>query len=299
MIVVFGSINVDLVARVERLPHAGETLTGQSFAMLPGGKGANQALAANRAGSDVRLFGCVGRADGLAVVALREISRSSIDVTGVIECDASTGVALIHVDDNGENCITVVPGANANARASQVPDEILSRDTVVLMQLEVPVDDVALLARRARSRGARVVLNAAPAAQLPPSLLNDVDVLVVNESEALALDDSASPDPQAAARNLASASRTVIVTCGANGALYVHRGELRIQRSARIEAVDTVGAGDALTGALAAALDRGDDFATAVREGVAAGSLACLTPGAQTSLPDRKSILQMAATLIA
>jgi ribokinase len=267
--------------------------------MLPGGKGANQALAASRAGSDVRLFGCVGRGDELAAVALRELSQSSVDVAGVLECDASTGVALIHVDAKGENCITVVPGANASARASQIPDSLLSQGTVVLMQLEVPVDDVALLARRARSRGARVVLNAAPAAQLPSSLLNDVDVLVVNESEALALDDSASPDPQAAARNLASASRTVIVTCGANGALYVHRGELRIQRSARIQAVDSVGAGDALTGALAAALDRGADFATALREGVAAGSLACLTPGAQTSLPDRKWILQMAATLIA
>ena len=298
MIVVFGSINVDLVARVERLPRSGETLTGRSFAMLPGGKGANQALAASRAGSDVRLFGCVGRGDGLATVALREISRSSIDVSGVVECDGSTGAALIHVDDKGENCITVVPEANAIARAMQVPDAMLSRDTVVLMQLEVPIDDVALLARRARSLDARVVLNAAPAIPLPPHLLDDVDVLVVNESEATTLSESGVADVEEAALNLSSASRDVVVTRGAHGALYVHRGELRVQRAPRIDAVDTVGAGDAFTGALAAALDRGDDFATAVREGVAAGSLACLTPGAQTSLPDRKSIAQTAATLL-
>jgi ribokinase len=297
MIVVFGSINVDLVARVQRLPRAGETLTGRSFAMLPGGKGANQALAASRAGGDVRLFGCVGRADGLAAIAMREISQSSIDVAGVVTCDASTGVALIHVDDDGENCITIVPGANASARAAQVSDAVFSRDTVVLMQLEVPIDEVALLARRARLRGACVVLNAAPVTRLPPSLLDDVDVLVVNESEAMEF--SESTDVHGAVRNLASASRSVVVTCGAKGALHVHRGELRAQRAPPIDAVDTVGAGDAFAGVLAAGLDRGDDFATAVREGVAAGSLACLTPGAQSSLPDRQSIADMAATLLA
>lgn len=298
MIVAFGSINVDLVARVQRLPHAGETLAGQSFAMLPGGKGANQALSASRAGSDVRLFGCVGRADRLAAVALRELVHSSIDVTGVSECDASTGVALIHVDAKGENCITVVAGANAHARASQVPDAILSRDTVVLMQLELPIDEVARLARGARSRGARIVLNAAPATRLPPGLLDDTDVLVVNESEAITLARGTVTNVHDAALHLASMSRTVVVTCGAAGALYVHHGKLSIQRAPRIEAVDTVGAGDAFTGALAAALDRGDDFATAVRQGVAAGSLACLTPGAQSSLPDRKSIAQLAATIL-
>jgi ribokinase len=239
----------------------------------------------------------VGHADGLAPVALREISRSSIDVAGVVECDGTTGVALIHVDDEGEYCITVVPGANARARASQIPDAILSRDTTVLLQLEVPVDDVALLARRARLCGARVVLNAAPATRLAPRLFDEIDVLVVNESEALTLAEMAGTNIHDAVRKLASASRNVVVTRGAHGALYVQRGELCMQRAPRIDAVDTVGAGDAFTGALAAALDRGDDFTTAVREGAAAGALACLTPGAQTSLPDRQSIVQMAATL--
>ena len=117
--------------------------------MLPGGKGANQALAASRAGGDVHLFGGVGRADGLAVAALRALAQSAVDVAGVVECDAPTGVALIHVDDRGENCITVVAGANASARAAQVPDAMLSRQAIVLMQLEVPLDEVP------RSRDAR------------------------------------------------------------------------------------------------------------------------------------------------
>jgi len=298
VIVVFGSLNVDLVARVPRLPQSGETLKGESFAMLPGGKGANQALAASRAGGDVHLFGSVGRADGLAVAALRALAQSAVDVAGVVECDAPTGVALIHVDDRGENCITVVAGANASARAAQVPDAMLSKQAIVLMQLEVPLDEVASLARRARQRGARVVLNAAPATRLPRTLLDDVDVLVVNETEALALCETATTDVLHAAHRLASASAgSVVVTRGALGALYVHRGEVGQQRAASIDVVDTVGAGDAFAGALVAALDRGEEFATAIREGVAAGSLACLTSGAQDSLPARDAIAHMAASL--
>ena len=128
MIVVFGSLNVDLVARVPRLPQPGETLKGGSFSMLPGGKGANQALAASRAGGDVHLFGCVGRARWLAV-ALRALARRPSTWPASLNVDAPTGVALIHVDDRGENCITVVAGANANARAAQVPDAMLSAGT--------------------------------------------------------------------------------------------------------------------------------------------------------------------------
>src|SRR4051794_32373637 len=122
MIVVFGSINVDLVARVQRLPQAGETLTGRSFAMLAGGKGANQALAARRAGGDVTLFGCVSCDEAMNSIALRALVRNGVDLTGIHNVAAAPGVALIHVDDLGENCITVVAGANAHARATQVPD---------------------------------------------------------------------------------------------------------------------------------------------------------------------------------
>src|SRR3954471_103186 len=198
MIVVFGSVNVDLVARVQQLPRAGETLAGRSFAMLPGGKGANQALAARRAGGDVTLFGCVGRDEAMDSIALRELVRDGVDLTGVRKIDAAPGVALIHVDDHGENCITVIAGANAHARASQVQDAMLTAGTTVLMQLEVPVHEVAALARHARQRGARVILNAAPAAMLPLELFDDVDVLVLNELEAKRLAGSVDVDLQAA-----------------------------------------------------------------------------------------------------
>jgi len=152
--------------------------------VLPaGGKGANQALAAARAGAAVRLFGCVGR-DAMAPIALRNVREAGVDLAGVREVGVPTGVALIHVDDAGENCIAVVAGANAEARAAQVPDAILHSATTLVMQLEVAIDQVSALAERARNRGARVVLNAAPAHALPAKLLNAIDLLVVNETEA-------------------------------------------------------------------------------------------------------------------
>ena len=184
MVVVFGSINLDLVARVARIPAPGETVAGSSFATAPGGKGANQALAARQAGADgpdvrrrrrrrVRGAGAREPARGR-----RRPGRRGRPST------RSTGVALIGVDDDGENAIVVIPGANAHARAAQVPDTLLAASTTVLMQLETPLPEVAALAARARRAGARTVLNAAPAAALPDALLRDVDVLLVNEHEA-------------------------------------------------------------------------------------------------------------------
>ena len=298
MVIVFGSINVDLVARVQRLPRPGETLAGSRFAMAAGGKGANQALAAARAGATVRLFGCVGR-DAMAPIALRNVREAGVDLTGVREVGAPTGVALIHVDDAGENCITVVAGANAEARAAQVPDAVLNSATTLVMQLEVAIGQVTELAERARSRGARVVLNAAPAHVLPVNLLDAIDVLVVNEAEAGVLTGAGDgDDARSRCLRLAACGRTVIVTCGARGTVYAWRGELGEQPAQRIDPVDTVGAGDACTAAIAAALDRGEDVPQAVRDGVAAGTLACLREGAQDAAPAREEIARLAATLV-
>jgi len=297
VIIVFGSINVDLIARVPRLPRPGETLRGRTFSMLPGGKGANQALGAVRAGARVRLCGCVGR-DAMASIALRALRAEGVDVDGVRESDATTGVALVHVDDAGENCITVVAGANAHAHAAQVPDALLTAGATVVMQLEVPSGEVAALARRARQRGARVILNAAPALALPAGLLEDVDVLAVNEAEAIALAGGVgAEDLRTFCLRLATAERAVVVTRGAMGVLYSWNGKIGEQAAPRIDVVDSVGAGDAFNAALAAALDRGDDFEAGVREGVAAGSLACLRAGAQDALPMRDAIVRVASTL--
>jgi len=297
MVVVFGSINLDLVAHVARMPAPGETLSGRSFSSVPGGKGANQALAAARAGGQVKMFGAVGR-DAFAANALCNLAASGIDLSGVVAVDTPTGIAMIHVDAQGENAITVIAGANDCARASQVPDTLLGPATTLVLQLEVPVDEVARLVGRAS--GARVILNAAPAVPLPAELFDQVDILIVNETEAAML--GTERGLPATPREFAEAAatrygNTVIVTLGSRGAVALCDGAAITVAAPPTHVVDTTGAGDALAGAIAAALDRGAPLRQALAEGVAAGSLACAVRGAQAALPTRSAIAQLAATL--
>lgn len=297
MVVVFGSLNIDVVARVARLPAPGQTLLASELLVTPGGKGANQALAACRAGARVRLYGCVG-VDAQSEQALVLLREAGVDLAGVAAVEGLTGVALIHLDAQGQNTITVAPGANAAARATQVPDSALAPDTTLLVQLEVPPDEVAAVARRAAGRGARVVLNASPAASLPPDLLADIAVLVVNETEAQALaDDLGAPDLPALCARFVRTAATLVVTRGAQGALYTSAEGVHERAAPRVAAIDTVGAGDAFTGALAAALDRGADFNRAISEGLAAGALACTRPGAQVAMPQHDEIRTLADAL--
>jgi ribokinase len=297
MVIVFGSINLDLVARVARMPLPGETVRGQAFATVPGGKGANQALAAARAGARVAMFGTVGR-DAFGAAALANLEGAGVDLTGVQAVDAATGVALINVDAHGENAITVVAGANGEAHAAQVPDAALRPDAVIVMQLEVPVAEVMMLAGRAR--GTRIVLNAAPAQALPEDLLRMIDTLVVNASEA-AFAAAELGLPEDAGQFAADASErygcSVVVSLGSRGALAAREGELVYVAAPETLVVDTTGAGDALVGAYAAALDRGASLRQALTEGVAAGSLACARHGAQAALPAHAEIAALAATL--
>jgi ribokinase len=297
MVVVFGSINLDLVAKVARIPLAGETLSGSSFDSMPGGKGANQALAAARAGAQVKMFGAVGR-DAFAASSLANLEASGVDLSGVVAVDAPTGVALIHVDARGQNAITVIAGANGDARAIQVPDADLGPGRTLVLQLEVPLAEVQQLA--ARANGAHVVLNAAPAAALPDGLLRHVGTLIVNESEAAtvgaALGLPTTPDAFAAAAS-ARYRFTVIVTLGSRGAIAVHGAEKIAVAAPSIAVVDTTGAGDAMVGAYAAAIDRGEPLRRVLAEGVAAGSLACTGRGAQGALPLRSAIRKLAEIL--
>ncbi len=297
MVVVFGSINLDLVAQVARMPLPGETLTGNAFSVSPGGKGANQALAAQRAGARVRMFGAVGR-DAFAAAALANLELGGIDLSGVTALDAPTGIALIHVDAHGENAITVIAGANGHATAAQVPDDALGPEATLVVQLEVPLAEIALLLRRVR--GARVILNAAPAGALPDPVLRAIGVLVVNESEAAVIGAAlgTATEPEAFAVAVAARYRNaVVVTLGARGALAVQGDAVIAIVAPPVSVVDTTGAGDALVGALAAALDRGTSLRDALAEGVAAGSLACAGAGAQAALPAREAIATLAATL--
>lgn len=292
MIVVFGSINLDLVVRVRDLPGAGETVLSDGLASYPGGKGANQALAALRAGADVRMVGAVGR-DGFAGVALALLREGGVDLSGVAESDSPTGVALIAVAESGENQIVVASGANGTVRVGQLEGVAFGAGDTLVLQREVQAPEVFAAARLARARGARVVLNNAPAG--PIEAWGDLDVVVVNEHEVAALGGSVERPPEAAV----AAGVAVVTTLGAEGAAAWWR-EAGAWRQVRVKAmairpVDTTGAGDCFVGALAAALDRGEGMEAALRFGVAASGLACLVPGAQPSLPMREAVLEALA----
>jgi ribokinase len=293
MVVVFGSINLDLVTRVPRLPSPGETLIGSGFASYPGGKGANQALAAARAGAGVRMYGAVG-CDAAAAGALALLRAASVDIAGIRAVDASTGCATILVDDAGENAIVVVPGANERADPDAVPDAALTPGAVLLLQQEIPAPANAALAARASRAGTRIVLNAAPARPLDRELLAMIATLIVNESEAAALGPLLGWPGEAGTFAAAAAAAIdgleVVVTRGAAGAISV-RGHDRIHLPApNVQVIDTTGAGDAFVGAFAAALEAGDDRRRALSIAIAAGSLACTMHGAQPALPTRESI---------
>lgn len=287
MIVVVGSINLDLTARVDRFPEPGETIAGTSFAAVPGGKGANQALAARRAGAKVAMAGAVG-ADEFAEIALSGLVDAGVDIGSVDRIDCPSGVAMIHVDASGQNCITVIPGANGRVQGQVIADAALGAGTTLVLQLEIPLATVQALAIRARRLGTRVMLNAAPALGLPLALCEALDALVVNEHEAAALATAfgmpSFPEAFAIAFHRAHRCAT-IVTQGPRGAVAVAGGKLLRVGAPRVEVVDTTGAGDAFVGALAAALDRGAPWPRSLAEGVAAGSLACLYAGAQAALP--------------
>ena len=297
MIVVFGSINVDLVTRVTKIPAPGETVLGPSYSVIPGGKGANQALAARRAGAQVSLAGAVG-ADGFAESALALLRADGVDLSAVATVEAPTGAAFISVDAKGENAIVVAAGANALARASQLAALSLGKGDILLLQREVPDVEGEAAAHAARARGARVVLNLAPAGAITESWLRALDVLMMNEHEAQAVSDTfqlGERDPVAIARAVdARFGVAAIVTLGAAGAAAWTGGVQHRVAAPRVTVVDTTAAGDAFTGAFAAALERGLALPAAMREGAAAGSLACTLPGAQPSLALRAAITALA-----
>jgi ribokinase len=293
MIVVFGSINIDLVVPVERLPRPGETVLGPHYTLVPGGKGANQALAAARAGGQVCMIGRVGR-DGFADLALAELKAAGIDLSSLERDALPTGCALIPVDRDGGNLIIVASGANSGTIERQVADELLTPDTLVILQMEVPLAENWRLVERAQRRGARVMLNCAPAAEVPRATLGALDWLVVNESEAelLARDLSlTAADARAAGAAIATAvATTVIVTLGGDGAVAFSGTDVWTVGTLPITPIDTTAAGDAFVGAFAAAMAGAADLPTALHRASIAGGLACTIAGAQPSLPTKVAI---------
>jgi ribokinase len=291
-VIVVGSINIDVVMRLPRLPAPGETVLGGVFAPHHGGKGANQAVAAARAGAPVHLVGAVGVADGADAVAALE--AEGIDAARVIRCDGPTGHAVVLVDSGtGENQIAVAPGANALVSAGQVSESFAALaagpEDVVVLSFELPAEPLREAARIAAQAGARIVVNPAPAQTGREDLLAGA-IITPNGSELRALVAQAglAPglDPESAALTLARhTGGAVIVTLGADGALLADGARGEHFAAHRVRAADTTGAGDTLTGVLAASLAQGDGLRDSVRRAVAAATLAVTRPGARAGMP--------------
>lgn len=289
MISVVGSLNMDLMARVTRLPEPGETVLAREFQRSPGAKGANQAVAAARAGSAVEMVGRVG--DDLYGRELLESLSSAGVVTRHVRTDAQqpTGLALIAVDEQGQNEIVVVPGANAALTPEDVDAaaDAISASAIVLLQLEIPLPTVSRAVSLARQAGSTIVLNPSPARPLNPAFLECIDLLVLNAREVAQLSGVGPPiEPAEAARLLVDGGvGAVVVTLGAEGAVIVSsEGETDVP-AFPVEPVDTTGAGDAFLGNLAHALESGGSLPEAARFASAAAAASVLRPGAQPSLP--------------
>jgi ribokinase len=286
-IVVVGSANMDLVGLAPRLPRPGETVLGDEFVMNPGGKGANQAIAAARAGGDVEFLGAIG-SDAFGVTISARLTASGVDIAHVRTSYGPSGVAVIMVDHAGENTILVSPGANRTFDDLE-PDEraVVAAADVLVCQQEIPASTVAAAAQAGHTSGTLVILNAAPARELSPDLLDAVDLLVVNEGEALAITGGEAPD---LARLLELVPR-VVLTLSGEGARYADREGRSVHVPAYpVEVVDTTAAGDAFTGALAVAWGEGRDMVEAVRWACAAGAASVRKIGAYPSLPSRADI---------
>ena len=294
MILVVGSSNIDLVASVDRLPSRGETVLGYRFAQSFGGKGANQAVAAARAGANVAFLSKLGEdANGLLIeqhLAAQGLSRPIL----LRDAEFPTGVAMILVDLSGENQIAVVPGSNGRLAPADLRQhrELIAGARVLLLQMEIPRETVFEALRLGRECGLTTILNPAPAAPLPSDLLRLIDILTPNESEAQAL--TGSTDPEEAARILTDRGvGSVVVTCGADGAFLRVGNDVTHIPGFLVETIDSTGAGDAFNGALACAVAEGVPIKSAIVRANAAGALATTGRGAQESMPTKDDIEQL------
>jgi ribokinase len=298
-IVVFGSINMDLVVTAPRLPKPGETLTGHSFRTVPGGKGANQAVACARLGVTTEMVGRVG-GDVFGEALLENLESNRVGIKYIAQDEhTASGVAMIAVDDAAENNIIVVPGANGKVGPLDLVqlEQALAGARVLLVQLEIPLEVVSAAVEMGHQKGVSVILDPAPARQLPSEIYPWVDVLTPNEIEAAALvgyplDDRESVQ-QAAQTLLEWGCRRVVIKMGGQGAYAADATGGQFYPAIPVQAVDTVAAGDAFNGAMATALCEGKSFSQAIQWGLAGGALAVTKAGAQDAMPDRVALLEL------
>ncbi|MGB7286312.1 MAG: ribokinase [Salaquimonas sp.] len=288
-VIVFGSINLDLVTKVKSHPHPGETVMGSSYQMLPGGKGANQALAAAKAmdkAADVLLVGATGQ-DDFGKLALSNLQSAGVDLSCIANTKSGTGIAMIAVNELGENNIIVCSGANAEASADQLSSIVFEPGDILLTQQETQLDEIWQAHSMAKASNVTVVHNAAPAGEIPSKAFKNIDYLIVNESEALSMSAKLSLGVESAeqsAKDISNQTDTsVILTLGKNGAFSVNNSVPRTFAAPTVEAVDTTGAGDVFCGTFAAALATGVPQHTAIEKSLVQASEACLTFGAQSN----------------
>lgn len=292
MITVFGSTNLDQVGTVSRLPKPGETVAGGTFSMAAGGKGANQALAARRAGAEVRHFSAVG-ADAFADLALELLKADGVDLTSLKISSGPTGIAMIFVDGHGENVIAVLPGANGTLTPDDAEKALagLGEGAVLMLQQEIPQAATERALDLARAQGVISILNTAPFLENTKSIAPKAAILVANETEFGLLSGTGIEELDAAMLEWSTAhDQTVIVTLGPDGAKAATRTGVISVPAMKVKPVDTVGAGDTFCGYLAAGLDSGLDLEAAMRRAAVAASLACLNPGAQPAIPYARDV---------
>jgi len=303
-IAVIGSLNMDLVVRAPRIPKPGETIIGtHDLQMIPGGKGANQAYCSAKLGAEVAMIGRVGD-DIFGEQLVNNLNKAGVNTHYIIQdIEASTGIAMIVVDESGQNSIVVSPGANGRVAPSDIShaEAVFLSANLILLQLEIPLPTVIEAAQLAKKHGVKVLLNPAPAQKLPNELLSLIDIMIPNETEAAILSEyDVSTDngiKQAAAKLHQSGIKTIIMTRGSQGASLITENKITHFPAFPIKAVDTTGAGDAFVGSFAVAFAEGKSITSAIMFGNAAGALATIKPGAQPSMPSRDDLDKLLQTI--
>ena len=301
-VLIFGSLNLDIVTYLERMPLPGETVVGDKFETFPGGKGLNQAVAAARAGGAVAMVGVLGN-DSNSELLNNVMNTEGISNEGIRKIQGACGTAIIEVDHQGQNRIIVIAGANADLKSSDLTDSLMNKvagKKILLSQLESPILEVEAAFKKAKAAGFYTLLNPAPAKVISDSFYSVIDLIIPNQFEAEFLTQVKVVDLDSAIaagkKLLAKGAKAALITMGEDGAVLVEENNKKLYKTFKVESIDSTAAGDAFCGALATRLSEGLDLDTAIRFATAAGALSVQQKGATVSLPKRDDILKLMAS---